>query len=800
MLVEAFINCQKENEMIRNKVFHLLVVVTLLLGFLAHQPVGVKAASLGGLFQRGVHEASDLPQGQEQATDSITFTQLLQDAFTLNGPYDSFTFSFDLPYEWAITQPAKLNLLMIVSGSGVLQGGQPAAATVNTLVGGTITIDFNGTVIGAFPLDTIGSVSKEFDIPAAAFVSARDDGRMQLRISMESPQACTLGQNISLVVLPESSFSITHATVVPEINLAKFPRPFFEKSIFQKSVVVTVPDDPTAAELQSALTVIAGLANLSGGTLKIDLLPVSQLTAERQQENMIFVGRVSAFPALVEAVQLPLLSEAGTFDSQPDDGIVEMANSPWSPYRVVLLVTGNNETGMIKAAQAVSSGVLVPGENKSMALIKTINANSAPASIPVDQTLSSLGYGRERLTGFGVNDTSFVFYVPPGQTATSEAYFTLLFGHSALIDYDRSGLVVSVNGQPIGSVRLSPETSVNSVNTVKFTIPPTTLLPGTNRVTVIATLQPLSNCNPPDFGALWVNIWPESTLHLPLTDSPINVLSALNLSRYPAPFTFTPDLSNTAIVLQKDRPEAWSNAAGVAAYLGDRANGSIVLVKAYFDGEIPEDAKSKNHFIVIGRPAELDTVRQINNSLPVPFVENSNDIVDPNLQVVFRFAPETPVGYVELLQSPWSPDHVILLAAGNNPQGLVWAASALMDTPLNGRIAGNFSMINDGDKVASTDTRTASFVAEAVATIVPDQSTPGPADLIPQPVPAVPSASASEQRPAWILFALGAALLGVVIVLFVAFYNQRRQNDQARNSEKTEPRGRDGQGDDDRAA
>ncbi|MFN8413454.1 MAG: cellulose biosynthesis cyclic di-GMP-binding regulatory protein BcsB [Anaerolineales bacterium] len=528
--------------------------------------------------------------------------------------------------------------------------------------------------------------------------------------------------------------------------------------------------------MQRDLIVSAGLGNISGSALKTTLLPIGKLTPELRLGNLIFVGNISSFPVLTQISKFPLLSNNGQFnitDGSPDDGVIEMINSPWSPFRVVMLVSGNNDAATIKASQAVSSGVIIPGKQKNLSLVQTVQTKPVPVSVPVDQTLGELGYTRERLSGFGVNSVSYIFYIPPGQTATSDAHFELLFGHSALIDFERSGLVVTINNQPIGSVRLTQETAAESINIVQFSIPPSVLIPGNNRVDIIATLQPFSNCNPPDFSALWLNIWPESNLHLPLTTPQINLLSALDLSKYPAPYVFNPVLGNTAFVLQKNLPETWNNAAQIAAYLGDKVNGPISAFKVFFDGEIPEAELSVNNFIAVGHSSELSLVGQLKDNLPAPFEDHSDNIVERNMQVIFRLSPNTSVGYVEFLQSPWSSDAVIILALGNNLEGISWATSALIDTPLGSRLAGDFAVINDGERITTTDTRITPYVAEAI----PTAGVPG-AQANSQTVtpPITTTAPPVVERPVWVLWVLILSIIAVFVVLSFVIVNSWKQN------------------------
>jgi hypothetical protein len=82
--------------------------------------------------------------------------------------------------------------------------------------------------------------------------------------------------------------------------------------------LIVVPDQPTAGELQAAMSVAAGFGMMTGGDLLLNLVPLGELTEEARVGNhLIFVGKPTGFPDLAQVdLLLGLLPEGLTFPKQ----------------------------------------------------------------------------------------------------------------------------------------------------------------------------------------------------------------------------------------------------------------------------------------------------------------------------------------------------------------------------------------------------------------------------------------------------------------------------------------------------
>ncbi|RME88072.1 MAG: cellulose biosynthesis cyclic di-GMP-binding regulatory protein BcsB, partial [Anaerolineae bacterium] len=682
------------------------------------------------------------PTSTPPGENVITLGQIWGKDIQLIGPYDAQTILFGLPADWRLTGGGTLQLDMTVSFNPVILGETYAPVSY----GGTLTVLLNGNAIGILPLNQVGKVSERLTIPPQALTPSRSDGRMELKIFLDSGLTCYVNQQMNVFVHSSSRLALEHETVLPDTALIHFPRPIFQQSIEPDSALLVIPDDPTAEELQSALTVASGLGNLTSSKLTLDLVTLGQLTEEQKAaEHLILIGKATSLPILQE-LSLPAPLQEGKvvpIGSDPQDGVVEMVNSPWNPARVVLVVSGDSEEGVVKAARAVSTGVLRPYRQPNLAVVEAVEERQVIPPLTTEQTFADLGYDRKLLSGRGINATTFKFYFPPGNMLTPDSFLELAYAHSALLDYELSGLIVLLNGEPIGSVRLSDESASQSINRARIDIPPSLILPGGNKIEIRASLEPRDYCADPNLEGLWIAIWPESRLHLTVAPAVGESLPKVSLASYPSPFDADPTLGSTAFVLPRERPEVWRAAAKIAAYVGDHANGAVTALRVFYGDAMPEEVRRDYHLLIIGRPSEMPIVREMNDALPAPFPEGSDIAVERNVQVSFRIPGDASLGYLEVLPSPWNQERVVLAALGSTPEGVNWATGVLLDSTLRARLAGNLAVITE-DQVLTTDTRLR----------LPPQETgaPAPSPLVTSTPPS--AAPPPPTRPSWLLPAL----------------------------------------------
>lgn len=702
----------------------------------------------------------------------VPFKVFEEDEIPLRGPFDSIYYAFPIPNSWALLPGTELHLDMTVNYTKIFSSefGYPLAVG-----GGTLTLYLNDTLLGVLNLSENGNIQATLPLPPKAFISNRSDGRMALSAELDAGDFCYVDEDFTLIIHPTSYFSLPHEIKAPVPEIVNLSKILYQGTFVQESALIVLPDQPSAAELQAALTVAGGLGNVSGNALAIDTTTMSALTPEQQTSNhLILVGKPSAF-TILDVLNLPAPAVGGSFqisDGIPDAGVIQLVNSPWDVSRVVLLVSGNSDEGVVKAAQAVSTGVIRPNRFPNLAVVEEIKPPQAPQAVPTSETrsLASMGYSNSLVALRGFNVETYGFQIPLGQTVAENAYFELAYGNSSLIDFDQSGIVVKLNESPIGSVRFDSETAKNAINKVKMKIPQSAIVPGENQLEIQMYIYPDDICTPPDDEGQWINIWNDSVLSTPLLQKQADVTAVNSLADYPAPFTFGSEMSSTAFVLPKNDLDAWRGAVKIASYLASQSTPPIVTLSAFYGDEFPEDRRQDYHVILIGSPSKLPVVGELGQLLPVPFEAGSDKAIEGNMRVIFNIPEDAQLGYVELLDSPWNSENVVIAILGNSSQGVLWAASAMSDATLRSRMSGNLLVVNEL-QVLSSDTRV--FPIAGNQPVV--EETPG-GNILPTSQPNPQDLPVSQSRD-WIPVAMVIGIILIVIVVAIVMirsYLQKR--------------------------
>jgi cellulose synthase operon protein B len=739
------------------KKINLLIVLVLLMGLLT-QPQIISHAQT---------ETPGTPTPQPVSAEDpnfVSFQMMGQVDRVLHGPYASLRVRFSQPTSWKLLPGALLQLDL---------GAYFNQATLINSKGAALVVTFNGVLLSTVIIDWNGEHTVSIPIPDAALVSQRLDGRHELSLFLDASMDCRTSNQTTITLRSSSGFVLPHELVSPDTALAQLPHPFYQDSSFLlEPVTLVLPRDASAEEMQAALTVVAAFGRFSSGSLALPLVTSDfsgDKTAHDQllQGHLIFVGKPGAFADLAQ-VQFPAPVKGGVVQApamQADDGVVEMSVSPWNKTRAVLYVGGNSDIGVVKAAQALSSGVLRASNLPNLTFISDVNASIDIPTPPMDRTLRDLGYQTaDILSGYGISTSDYSFFVPPGMVAGQDAYINIVYSHSALLDFSRSGLVLFLNGNAIGSARFTEETA-KSTNTLQVGLPVYALRPGNNRLTVEADLIPLDYCSDLINNGMWASIAPTTLIHLPLipAQAQANVLPP-DLSRYPYPFPAQPTLSNTAFVLAKDDLIGWSIAAGLAAELGKNASGELINFGAYFADAVPDEIRTGKDLILIGRATRLPLLDGISDKLPAPFPSGSDLAEERGLRVTYRLPEGTNLGYLQMFSSPWNEQNTILAVMGSTDLGLQWAGNVLVDPRWRSHLSGNFAVVNE-QQVLTSDTRTSAGALSLSATAAPG---------------AVPSftetPAATVARPAWLLpGAIASGLMAVGLLLYVIISRRKKK-------------------------
>lgn len=717
----------------------------------------VLAMVLSSAFMPLLSVAAQETAPQEQV---FSFSQLGYTERIMLSPYDIAQVSFGLPASWALTADSfiTLNLNFASNRVGAFWNGEFPV--------GTLHVRFNGVLLRSILLTGSGSLVEEIRLSPEALKPVAADGRHRLSFVFDARFSCDdRALAASLVISGNSTITLKHRLVALQPDLTLFPRPFYQPgSILPSQAVLVVPDTPSEAELRAALLVSAGLGALTGGNLSYRLLPATQAAAAQNlSADFILVGLPSSLP-LLEQVRVPYPLREGAWDVEgmgADDGLLQLAVSPWNAAHLALVVSGNSEAGLVKAAQALSAGKLAAPSRPDVAVISQVNPSLLNENVPEDQTLFSLGYENTPLGGFEGTYAAFFFPASADQVLSTGGYVDMVISSTRLLDTERSGMTVFLNGKFLGSLRFRGETE--QVTTTRLQILPGMLRRGSNLLEVQSDLIPLYDCFSPDLSSNTVIISGLTSIHLPRTAQQIELGTLVTLGDFPAPFIADRNLSDLAFVVARNEPAIWELASRLAFSIGRSASIPLANLQAAFGDSLSEDLRQKHNLILVGRPSQLPVLAEINAQLPAPFDLETEQAMQPALLVNYRLLPGVHVGYLQLLASPWKAGNLLLLVSGNTSLGVPMAAETLLTPARLAELKGNFAIVYN-EQVLSTDTRLGP-PKEALGAELPIVATTTPQPLE-QTLPAF-DMSQVQERPAWVLPAIIALSVVSLLILLV---------------------------------
>lgn len=701
---------------------------------------------------------------------SVTFASLGYTDSDLVGPLDGTRRVFSVPANWQVKPGSTvyLDFNVLLTGSDV---GSVAGDT--TTYAGTLTVLFNNKVLGYVQLDSSGSKSASFTIPAEAVTSIRENGQHELSIQLDAQLDCLDDVRTTVTVFATSRFDLLFDIASPELNLSRLPAPFYlRNSLLPDTTLLVVSSQSTAEEMQAAINVMAGFGSLVGQTFNFSLITDDKLTPELlATSHLIFVGMPGKISVLEQVgFSVPIVGQqfVGLPAESVEDGVLQMAHSPWNPDKVVLLVSGNSGSAVIKAGQAAGSGKIFVHSDPTISYIRDVQALASALPVVEDFTLADLGYESEQISGIGVGQRDFNFFVAKEQLATKDGRLDLVYYHSGLLDYGVSSIIVEINGQIISSVPFAKESE--QITTLEIRIPPGILRFGENTLTVQALMEPNLSCDLSGFSDPWLLLSNQTAFHLPTADTvPSGSLYGPDLRNYPSMFMGQSDLGDVAFVLAENDPTGWKVAADQAYTIGANAKPSISNLSVAYGSNVPDDVLANSSLILVGKASTLPILGRINEFLPAPFNVETNTAEEQGMQIVYRIPAGVNVGYLELAASPFNSERLIMMISGNSDEGVDMAGSSLL-SDLRAQLTGVFAITNGVQVDVSKGVSQFSNIGSSI---------PGSEQVVLTPLPSGDLTEASNNEidgPVWLLPLIIASGLILVVTLSMVAINAFRKN------------------------
>jgi hypothetical protein len=607
---------------------------------------------------------------------NLTLKQAGYESRTLNRDRASFNYRLDLPGNFQIS-PTGNYLDLITSHFVTTQ--KPSALKVNT----------NNQIIATIPLSTINAISNTTRVGLPEQLLKK--GRNSIVIDLNMDTDCRdEGGFVEVTVDQNSIISFEYQQNPYPTDLGLYPFPFVEASLLDIPVAVVLPDQPSAAELTAAATVAAGLGQKSSGTINITTVLASQITPEIQNNHHLIVIGKSCNIAVMDTLELPL-----PIDNNPvvksGQGVLQEIISPWNEFRLVLVISGLDDEGVLRAGDGLNRQAHFLGMRGPVAIIIDLAPRSSSGIPPFSKmTLASLGYGDEIASGALPKTYNFDFFLPLGWQLEEAPFFTLKFAHSDILDPVTSALDVRLNNVPIASTLL--DDSNTEKGELVIALPTHLLETGRNQLRVNITMalpvDPNDPCKHLNDERAWTVISSESELSLPY-----QVLDMLpDLSLFPYPFSQSLGLEPTVIVLPDQSDSSlFDDLIQLAVRLGSPVSTPDVSIRVAYASEAKE-FQQDHHLILLGIPSDNVMLQEANAYLPQPFTPES-DFLEPLVidSVAFLPDPERDAGLLEIIPSPWNPEYNLLALTGTTIEGISLGIQTLLENTRS--LKGNLAVV-----------------------------------------------------------------------------------------------------------
>jgi hypothetical protein len=659
--------------------------------WLAFAPVSVMAAPAdraavpdGRAVQTDLALASAQRAPMELRLSDLNFADQL-----LSGSGDEARVSFGLPASWRLAAGATLRLHF----AATVLGWQAAPDRPAALGRFALRVTLNGQRLGVIPIAESSEQTITLAIPNGFLVTTASGDRNTLAFTLEARLGCDELSPVEILIYGDSTLLLDHTTSPLQPDLARYPYPLVQGSLLTDTVTLVVPQQPTTTELAAAFAAAASLRQLANNG-DLQLVREGDLSPERRSSShLVLIGQPSRL-SLLKGVTFAKPPQGDIFPSmelRPEDGVTQIAVSPWNQEQAVLLLSGADGAAVLKAAQGLETLRRWPQRAGAVAVVADIRNTPPPTIMPGRQSFAQLGLFPETLHGLGDRMAEYRFLLPVDQPLPGSATLGLSFAHSALISDARSQITVLLNGQAIGGIRLTSGTATRDV--VQVILPRTQLQPGINRLAINVAMRSIPGCGTSGQNDIWLTVRDDSYLQLePAADKTLGTLP-FTFERFPAPFADHPDLAELCVVGPSDDPAAWSAAMRIVVELAGATDGSLVAPVVAFADALPKTVREGHHLLVVGQPQDLPLLHELDEALPVVFAPGSNTPDDRRSRVVMHFAPPTPQGYLQLVAAPWDARRAVLTVLGRNDQELNWAASGLTRASLRSRLGSQLALI-----------------------------------------------------------------------------------------------------------
>lgn len=503
-----------------------------------------------------------------------------------------------------------------------------------------------------------------------------------------------------LTINDDSTFNVTFDQIGARRNLADFPRPLVQDSFLPETLYFILPDDYTENDLAVLATTASAIGRGTGSELNFNVLTASQVKGDMLVDsNVVVIGKPGSNTFLGELYNAELMPTDLSFDgtsivgvSNDDDGVLQLIAAPQNSRNSYLIVSGNSDQAVIRAAQALSDPPV--GMAGSTFVVDSALEFSSPVMEEQDFTkrFSELGFVDRIAYGVGIEQTILTFFVPRDWELQEGAKIVLNYAHSEDISFSHSAMNIYLNEVPIADAAIDEQVGEKQLI---IPIDQENILVGTENVIRIETvIEKYLECAPYDPRSAWMMIRDSSVLHLPhkRVEDPENLPPV----SHPIYYLVTQPEILFSLPEEPTRDEL-NSLAYIPFVLGGRLldNQMGFNFSVNLDPEFDPNTQKDASMILIGRPSRNSLIAEINDSLPQPFVSGEDNLTPKQMSSKYRIQKDVSVGLIQAISAPWNPFEGVTVITGTTDEGLNWAIDAAINESIYWRMAGDIVFVRE---------------------------------------------------------------------------------------------------------
>ena len=374
-------------------------------------------------------------------------------------------------------------------------------------------------------------------------------------------------------------------------------------------------------------------------------------------------------------------------------GYLKYEISPWNTGRTILIVTGENGTGVYKAASILAADQMIPYSEGNDAVVKDVLAPIGATQFQIDRLLGDLvPENTFKASTLGETIVKMPFSIPGGMRISPEAYLELYFRHSQLINYLQSSISVHINDDLIGTIRFSDHSAENGL--IRIILPPNVLRPLMNELQITYTITPQDICADERNGNYWITIFGDSYLHIPPVMEVETTQDLFTLNNLPKSLMKDSSFANLVYVIGGDDEKSWEYVSRLAFLLGVSTDADIMQPALEFSGDVSEFENGKD-YILIGDMGSIPFQSGVNDYLSLPIGEDGGFAQEPLEGIQFEMDPGQDIGVIQSARIQ-DKNTTVIGVFGNSARGVSAAVNKLNELIKTGETQDANVLLIDG--------------------------------------------------------------------------------------------------------